>query len=502
MPDKTGQRRRIVVFGFVTSVGLMTAAGALSVAWAAPNTQIIRPPQQATATTPQGKPAATTGVKRATVPSKATTRSAPAPIASAVEEAKPFAIDPARPLEDQLVAVGVDPNDARVAAKAVTTALKDAPLGAGNTGRAALTADGAKGSTQRLQSLQIFGASGLVAEVERSGDGTFTPKGVTTVASARAPAASRAASQGTDPSSADTGQDDPRVWSAGVGQPLRTARSLRDIAQSTVGLRRVSTNGDANVALTNAGIDTSTARSAALALTAVAPASLDRRSANIELVHGKTGDGQPRLLTATIYDRNSRAQIWWFSPRNQPEGFFDENGNRVGDSSMALPIEGSHISSPFGVRRLGRWAAFHNGLDVAGQYGTPIVAAADGVIDYAGWYYNYGKTVRIVHGDSLATSYSHMSNFAAGVGPGTRVRKGQLIGYVGSTGRSTGPHLHFCVLVDGQFVNPAPYVAGGGGRLNGQDLVSFRDWQRTTAGMARGGSSRRTNTEADGYNRL
>jgi hypothetical protein len=111
--------------------------------------------------------------------------------------------------------------------------------------------------------------------------------------------------------------------------------------------------------------------------------------------------------------------------------------------------------------------------------------------------------VRIVHGDSLATSYSHMSSFAPGVGPGTRVRKGQLIGYVGSTGRSTGPHLHFCVLVDGRFVNPAPYVAGGGGRLGPQDLVSFRDWQRTTAGMARGASRERSpSTEFDGSNRL
>ncbi|WP_218578524.1 M23 family metallopeptidase [Vineibacter terrae] len=485
----------------------MTAAGALSVAWAAPNTQVIRPPQQATATTSKSKPtavkpAATTGAKRVAVPSKTATRPAPAPAAPAAataEEAKPFAIDPARPLEEQLVAVGVTPNDARAAARSVTAALKDTPLSAGSTGRAAMAADGAP---QRLQSLQIYGAGGLVAEVERNGDGTFAAKGVTATANASAPAVSRGGNQGSDPSSAESGQDDPKVWSAGLGQPQRTARSLRDIAQSTVGLRRVSANGDANVALANAGVDASTARSAALALAAVAPASLDRRSASIELVNGKTGDGQPRLLTATIYDRNTRAQVWWFSPRSQPEGFFDENGNRVGDSSMALPIEGSHISSPFGTRRLGRWAAFHNGLDVAGRYGTPIIAAADGVVDYAGWYYNYGKTVRIVHSDSLATSYSHMSNFAAGVTPGTRVRKGQLIGYVGSTGRSTGPHLHFCVLVDGQFVNPAPYVANGGGRLNGQDLVSFRDWQRTTAGMARGGSGRRTSSEADGYNRL
>ncbi len=516
MPDTTGQRRRIVVYASAISLGLMTAAGALSVAWAAPNTQVIRPPQQATTTTPKSavkptaakptapkstatKPSTPNGVKRITARG-APTKQATEPSAATSEEAKPFAVDPARPLADQLVAVGVNVNDARAAAQAVTTQLKGGSLSVGNTGRAALVADGVKGS-HRLQSLQIFGATGMVADIERGADGTFAGKTATAVAGAQPPTVVRPASLSADPSSADAGQDDPRMWSTRDGQSLRTARSLRDIAQSTVGLRRVSANGDANVALANAGVETHTARAAAQALSAVAPATLDRRSANIEVVNGRTGDGQVRLLTATIYDRNSRGQVWWFSPRSQPEGFFDEHGNRVGDSSMTLPIEGSHISSPFGTRRWGRWAAFHNGLDVAGQYGTPIVAAADGVVDYAGWYYNYGKTVRIVHSDSLATSYSHMSNYA--VAPGTRVRKGQLIGYVGSTGRSTGPHLHFCVLVDGQFVNPAPYVAGnGGGRLNGQDLVSFRDWQRTTAGMARGGSSRRTSNDPDLPNRL
>jgi murein DD-endopeptidase MepM/ murein hydrolase activator NlpD len=140
-----------------------------------------------------------------------------------------------------------------------------------------------------------------------------------------------------------------------------------------------------------------------------------------------------------------------------------DRNNRVGDSGMALPVAGGQISSPFGMRHLGFAAAFHNGIDLAGQFGTPIVAAADGVVDYADWYYNYGNTVRIVHSDSLVTSYSHMSGLAPGVGPGTRVRKGQLIGYVGSTGRSTGPHLHFCVLVDGRFVNPSLYIGGDGG---------------------------------------
>ena len=509
MPDTTGQRRRSVAAALATSLGLMTAAGALSVAWAAPDTQVIRPPQQATTTTPQGKPAAvkptatrpgTTGSKRISIPNAGRRGMMTAPRVVATEEAKPFSIDPARPLDEQLVALGVDRNDAQAAARAVTTAMKGAPFSIGNTGRAALSPDGGNGS-QRLQSLQVFNASVVVADLDRAADGTFAAK-APAIAGTR-PSQGTPAAQTGDTSDVDATQDDPRSWNSTEGQAPRVVRSLRSIPQSTVGLRRVSTNGDTNVALTRAGVDASTARSAAQALAAVSPATLDRRSASIELVHGRSDDGQVRLLTATIYDRSSRGQVWWFAPKGQPEGFFDQHGNRLGDSGMAMPIEGSHISSPFGTRRWGRWAAFHNGIDVAGRYATPIIAAADGVVDYTGWYYNYGKTVRIVHSESLATSYSHMSSFAPGVGPGTRVHKGQLIGYVGSTGRSTGPHLHFCVLVDGRFVNPAPYVAGDGGRLSLQDLVSFRDWQRTTAGMARGAASQRSpSTEFDGYNRL
>jgi murein DD-endopeptidase MepM/ murein hydrolase activator NlpD len=424
------------------------------------------------------------GVKRIDVPSAT---------AGASDEAKPFAIDPSQSLADQLAAVGVNRGDAQAAERAVTEALKGAALAVGSTGRAALTPGV---SPVRLQGLQIFGPTGPVADIERMADGKFTAKSV-------AAPSSRPAAQNTDLADASAVQDDPRAWSAPDRQAAVTVRSARNVAQATVGLRRVSANGDPNVALARAGVDSGTARSAALALAAVAPASLDRRSANIELVHGRMDDGETRLLTATIYDRSSRGQVWWFAPKGQPEGYFDEHGNRLGDAGMAMPVDGSHVSSPFGIRRFGRWAAFHNGVDIAGRMGTPIIAAADGVVDYVGWYYGYGKTVRVLHNESLATSYSHMSTYAPGVGPGTRVRKGQLIGYVGSTGRSTGPHLHFCVLVNGNFVNPAPYISGGGGRLGPQDLVSFREWQRATAGMARSAPSRRaSDSDMDGNNRL
>lgn len=140
------------------------------------------------------------------------------------------------------------------------------------------------------------------------------------------------------------------------------------------------------------------------------------------------------------------------------------------------------MSSPFGTRYYyGRksGSGFHNGIDYEGKVGEPIYAAADGVINHQGWYFNYGRTVKVSHAESFETLYAHMSRFADGMGPGTRVRKGDLIGYVGSTGRSTGPHLHFSVIVNGQFVNPQPYISenGGHGALAGKSLVAYRQWQ-------------------------
>ena len=158
------------------------------------------------------------------------------------------------------------------------------------------------------------------------------------------------------------------------------------------------------------------------------------------------------------------------------------SGTHMGGTALADPKGGSRISSPFGRRTYyGRTTstAFHNGIDYEGKTGEPIYAAADGVINHMNWYYNYGRTVKIGHADNFETLYAHMSRFAPGIGPGSQVRKGDIIGYVGSTGRSTGPHLHFSAIVNGQFVDPAPYLSEhGNGQLNNESLVNFRQWQQ------------------------
>lgn len=409
-------------------------------------------------------------------------------------EASAFSIDPAKGWADHLTALGVARVDADSVARAIEIELAARPM-ALTSGRAMIGAAIPGAGGRQLENLRLFNSSGASVELQRGSAGQFTVTGAppaapaaNTTQVAAAPAAAAPAPQ----PSADSprAEDDPRHWRAPGDSPV--APRLSGLPRSMPvaagpGVYRVRANGNAAAALSGAGLDSGSAQAAAAALTSVAPVGLNLAAANVEIVRQRNPDGHVTMVAASIYDDSRRARIWWFSPKDQPEGFFDDNGGRIGGAALLKPID-SRMSSPFGYRRL--WArggyAFHNGIDLEGRYGTPIMAAADGVIDYSGWYYNYGRTVRIVHNDQLATTYSHMSRFAAVAKPGTRVRRGDVIGYVGSTGRSTGPHLHFCVLIDGQFVDPTPYVQAGSGNLAGRDLVAFREWQRRGTELSRG----------------
>jgi hypothetical protein len=206
------------------------------------------------------------------------------------------------------------------------------------------------------------------------------------------------------------------------------------------------------------------------------------RQTKVELIQGRTADGWTRPLYVAMADGKTKQSYWWFAPPDQPEGWFDDQGKRLGGTALSDPRPGARISSPFGTRRYyGRstGTGFHNGIDFEGKIGQPIYAAADGVINHQGWYFNYGRTVKITHADNFETLYAHMSRFASGLGPGSHVKKGDVIGYIGSTGRSTGPHLHFSTIVNGQFVDPAQYLSeSGNGQLHNNELVAFRQWQQ------------------------
>ncbi|ANU06888.1 M23 family metallopeptidase [Paraurantiacibacter namhicola] len=125
---------------------------------------------------------------------------------------------------------------------------------------------------------------------------------------------------------------------------------------------------------------------------------------------------------------------------------------------QGMPVEGVRLSSGYGMRNhpVLRKRANHKGVDLAGARGTPVYATADGTVEMAQWFSSYGKYVQIDHGGDVETRYAHLSRYT--VNPGDRVQKGELIGYIGSTGRSTGPHLHYEIRIAGVAVDPTPYM--------------------------------------------
>ena len=136
-------------------------------------------------------------------------------------------------------------------------------------------------------------------------------------------------------------------------------------------------------------------------------------------------------------------------------GYFDINGKSVERALMKAPINGARLSSPFGMRKhpiLG-FSKLHTGTDFAASAGTPIMASGTGTISRAKWCGGGGNCIKIKHNSAYETVYAHMQSFAKGMRVGKKVRQGQIIGYVGSTGMSTGPHLHYEVIINGKKVN-------------------------------------------------
>jgi murein DD-endopeptidase MepM/ murein hydrolase activator NlpD len=168
--------------------------------------------------------------------------------------------------------------------------------------------------------------------------------------------------------------------------------------------------------------------------------------------------------------------------------YFDDDGKNIKGFLLRTPVDGARITSTFGRRRhpvLGYTRA-HQGVDFGAGSGTPILAAGDGVVAEAGRKGGYGNWVRIRHSGGWDTGYAHISRYAKGIKPGVRVRQGQLIAYVGSTGMSTGPHLHYEVWLKGKRVNPIGAKVPQGTVLTGSELASFRAQKTRIAGLLDG----------------
>jgi murein DD-endopeptidase MepM/ murein hydrolase activator NlpD len=175
------------------------------------------------------------------------------------------------------------------------------------------------------------------------------------------------------------------------------------------------------------------------------------------------------------YDGRTKTYFRFTNADGQTD-YYDENGRSAARALLKTPISGARLTSGFGMRRhpLLGYSKMHTGADFGAPSGTPIRAAGSGTIDLAGRHGAYGNTIVVKHTTKHKTLYAHMSRFAAGVRAGQRVNQGQIIGYVGSTGRSTGPHLHYEVRVNDRPVNPTAIKAAGGKQLSGADLQRFR----------------------------
>jgi len=182
------------------------------------------------------------------------------------------------------------------------------------------------------------------------------------------------------------------------------------------------------------------------------------------------------VLYASLQTKGRLLRIYRYTALDGETDFFNERGQSVRKTLMLTPIDGARLSSGYGMRRhpiLG-YSRMHKGLDFAAPTGTPIMAAGDGVVVEAGRKGNYGNAVVLRHPNEYRTLYGHMSRIARGIKSGARVKQGEVIGYVGSTGMSTGPHLHYEVLHRGKHVNPASVVSPPGRTLAGEDLKLFR----------------------------
>ena len=180
------------------------------------------------------------------------------------------------------------------------------------------------------------------------------------------------------------------------------------------------------------------------------------------------------IIYANLILRGQNNQLYYF-PKKNYNGHYDENGKSVKKALMKTPINGARLSSSFGMRKhpiLG-YNKMHRGTDFAAPEGTPIMASGDGVITKAGWCGGGGNCVKIKHNKTYQTIYAHMKNFSNIAIPGNRVKQGQIIGYVGSTGMSTGPHLHYEVIENGKKINSQLLKLPPGKALEGSNRKQF-----------------------------
>ncbi len=203
---------------------------------------------------------------------------------------------------------------------------------------------------------------------------------------------------------------------------------------------------------------------------------------NGKLVH--TGE----LLFAGLNLQGKEHEIFRFGGEFGDGQYYDRTGNSLERALLRTPIDGARLTSGFGKRRdpIRGYQRSHGGIDFAAPTGTPIRAAGDGVLTFIGRQRGYGRFITVRHNDEYTTAYAHMSGFARGMSQGKRVKQGQIIAYVGTSGRSTGPHLHYEVRLRGKRVNPMSLRLPSGKKLEGDDLLHFQEQVAAIEAFRRG----------------
>ena len=189
--------------------------------------------------------------------------------------------------------------------------------------------------------------------------------------------------------------------------------------------------------------------------------------------NGKVRD-TGKIIYASMYVNGEEINLYKFNYKNEEE-YYDIKGKSITKSLMKTPINGARLSSSYGMRKhpiLG-YNKMHRGTDFAAPSGTPIMASGSGTITRARWCGGGGNCVKIKHNSTYETIYAHMKAFAKGIKEGRKVKQGQIIGYVGSTGLSTGPHLHYEVIVNGKKVNSQKLKLPSGKVLKGKEREEF-----------------------------
>lgn len=196
---------------------------------------------------------------------------------------------------------------------------------------------------------------------------------------------------------------------------------------------------------------------------------------NEEGRHVRSGN----VLYAQLVLSGVQHRIYYYTDSGGQPGFYTEDGKSVKRALLKTPINGARMTSGFGMRMhpvLG-YSKMHRGVDFAAPVGTPIYAAGDGRVAEAGRKGTYGNYLRIRHNGEYSTAYAHLNRFASGLRAGSRVRQGQVVAYVGTTGRSTGPHLHFELIRGNTQINPSSVKSMSAGALSKREMVRFKRQQ-------------------------